>query len=716
MTGRPTAPRITALDGVRGVALIAILAYHANPAWLPGAPLAVTTFFTLSGFLITSLLVREIESTGRVDLRSFWVRRARRLVPGSIIGVVLIAILVGAGLRELTPGLVGDAASALTWTANWHFVSSGSTYSALFNDPSPFQHFWSLAVEEQVYLLLPLSAIVLLGRRGSRLRFATFVVAGIVLSTIAASVTQMGGHAYYGTDARLAEPFVGVLLALLLTRADGFVTVARSWVRVVDVVGCAALAGLVVLMTQLSVDDPRLYRGGFLAGAVLAAVVIFAGTQDTAIGRALSFRPFVALGTISYAVYLFHWPIFEWIDPDGTAEPRRLVLEVGLTLALAALSTHLIETPIRRRGVRTIGVFTAGWANATVAALAVVAVASTMATPSAMSRVDLGYSADDPVPPPPVVGGRAAPATAPATSLAAASSPIGHGRRSSSPTSTPPTTSAPVAPEEAALLTGGDHWSDGQTDAPPPSDGSQLRVAVVGDSLAHNLARGLATWSESNPDVVVYDLSVSFCPLSRGGERRWEEDESFTVNSACAWWTDPASERATNLRAFAPDVILDVAPFSELLDRKLPDWEDWRKPGESSYHRWLIDEYSTMFDQMGTIAGGNARFLTLNAPCGDFTRPRGWRRVDDPNGRVQALDDGFYPLLVRSTQGDLFSQLCPNGEYSDDLWGIDDARPDGMHLSDEAGAELARRWLGPLVEQTGGRAQPATPIGTPPGT
>jgi hypothetical protein len=145
-----------------------------------------------------------------------------------------------------------------------------------------------------------------------------------------------------------------------------------------------------------------------------------------------------------------------------------------------------------------------------------------------------------------------------------------------------------------------------------------------------------------------------------------------------------------------------VAPFSEMLDRKQDDWAEWRRPGDAEYHRWLIDEYTAMFDAMRSLSTPATRFLTLNAPCGDFARPRGWRRVSQPELRVDALDRDVYPFLVASSQGDLFSELCPNGAYSDDLWGIEDARPDGMHLSEEAADELARRWLGPLVMQTAG--------------
>jgi peptidoglycan/LPS O-acetylase OafA/YrhL len=713
---------VPALDGVRGVALVAILAYHANPSWLPGAPLAVTAFFTLSGFLITSLLVREIETTGRLDLRSFWLRRARRLAPGSIAAVVLVAALVALGWHSVSTGLVGDAAAALTWTANWRFIASDSTYASLFADPSPFQHFWSLAVEEQVYVLLPLAALALLRGTRARVRFGALVVAGIALSTYAAATsTDIGGTAYYGTHTRVAEPLVGVLLALVLTRRDGFVRLSRPWTVVVDVVGVAAVAGLVLLMTTLSVDDPRLYDGGLLLGAVLTALVVLASTQTTLVARALSFRPFAALGTISYAVYLLHWPIFQWLDPDGLHLPRVVVTEIALTLGLAVVSTTLLEQPIRRRRTAGARVFTAGWANASVAAVAAVVVAATVpfASAPAVGLVDLGAGVDDPVPPPPVVVAAAAPVATvapPAPAVVGAPS-----------TTAPPVTAAPVAPDEAALLTGGetnggagsapaggDAWSRGDVQDAPSGDDGRLRVAVVGDSLAHNIAGGLTTWADGRDDVVVYDLSVSFCPLSRGGERRWEEGESFAVNAKCGWWADRSSDRAAAFAAFAPDVVLDVAPFSEMLDRTQPEWDDWRRPGDAGYDRFLVDEYRSMFDAMRSMAQPSTRFLTLNAPCGDFARPRGWRRVTEPGARVDALNRDVYPLLVGSSHGDLFSQLCPNGTYQDDLWDVHDARPDGMHLSADAAAALAQHWLGALVLQTGsGSTLLATPPSSP---
>ena len=708
---RPGLPHVPALDGLRGLALVAVLVYHAEPSWLPGGMLSVTVFFTLSGFLITSLLLTELELTGAVDLPAFWMRRARRLVPASIAAVGLVALLAATGLHGAASSLIGDATSALTWSANWRFVADGSTYDSLFGDPSPLQHFWSLAVEEQVYLGLPLAALVLLRRARRRRSFAAVVVAGIAASTWAAAALHVagatGGRAYYGTDARLAEPLVGALLAVCITRGGRFTAFGRAARRVAGAAGCLALAGLAALFAHLSIADGRLYRGGFLLTAALSAFVLIAATQDTVVARILRVRLLTRLGLISYGAYLFHWPIFLWVNDRLRGSDRIVVAAVGIggTLALAVASHVLLELPIRSRHRSPRQIFTVGWAGASVAALAVMAL---VAVPPAgrggsVEAVDLGVGVDDPVPPPPSIVAPSVP------SLPAAPAPrLTPGELAAAPTPAPTPGPAPLTPEEAAILTGGDEASDSGGD-PPAAGGGQLRVAVVGDSLAHNLATGLKAWAEERTDVVVYDLSVSFCPLSRGGDRRWEDGgEPFRVAAGCSWWDDPSSERSQNLAAFAPEVIVAEAGFSEMLDRRPPAAGRWLRPGDRDYHEWLLEEYGAMADTLRSTAATDVAFATLNVPCGDYGRQRGWRRVSDPDGRVRALDRGVYPFLEGGQRGDLDGQLCPNGQYTDELWGIPDARPDGMHLSDEAAAELARRWLGPLVLETAGRSGPGT--------
>jgi hypothetical protein len=413
-----------------------------------------------------------------------------------------------------------------------------------------------------------------------------------------------------------------------VSRRDGIVQVRRTWLVLTDVAGGLALAGLAVLLVTLSVGDPRLYRGGFLLGAVLAAIVVFAATQPTVLASALAARPLAALGTISYAAYLFHWPVFRWIDPQQHATVAALATELTVTLLLAVASTKLLEEPIRLRRRISMPIFVTGWVNAAVLAIAVTVVA---------------------IPAPPRV-------------VAASAS-------------------------QAVL----DDWVRGTPEPPPSTHAGQLRVAVVGDSLAHNVAVGLQDWAATRHDVVVYDVSISFCPLSRGGERRWAPNYDFGLNPACSWWADSSSPRAVDLRAFAPDIVVALAPYSELLDRR---WSVWQEPADASYRTALAGEYARLLATLRT------RVITLNAPCADFSQPKGWNLVTHPAQRVAEMNADVYARLEGSVHGDLDAQLCPHGRYTPDLWGIRDARFDGMHLSEPAATSLARRWLGPLVVRT----------------
>src|SRR3954465_13898179 len=214
---------ISALDGMRGLAVALVLLFHGGVAQARGGYLGVTMFFTLSGFLITSLLLVEHAGSGRLSLRRFWARRARRLVPALLLTFPLVALVVRLSPQAPPSGLMGDAASSLLWFQNWRLVLAHSSYADLFSLPSPFQHFWSLAVEEQYYLVFPLLALFFLGRAGKR-AFATLL--GILIVVSVALGTAMTAHAptitraYYGTDSRIAEILIGALLAVAVVR-DG---------------------------------------------------------------------------------------------------------------------------------------------------------------------------------------------------------------------------------------------------------------------------------------------------------------------------------------------------------------------------------------------------------------------------------------------------------------------------------------------------------------
>ncbi|MEA3055773.1 MAG: hypothetical protein QOD30_1205, partial [Actinomycetota bacterium] len=683
---RDALPHLPGLDGLRGLALAAVLAYHLDRSWLPGGVLSITVFFTLSGFLITALLLREIDDTGTVDLQTFWLRRARRLAPAAVATVALVAALAKLAGGVVGRDLIGDAVGSLTWTANWRFIATGSSYGQVFDHPSPFQHFWTLAIEEQLYLVLPIAAFFLLARTRRRWPFAVVVAAGIAASTAAGFLLSGPGHAanraYFGTDVRIAEPLVGVLLAVILMRRDGLRRVSGRAVPAVGVAGAAALALLAYLSWHLRLGDLALYRGGFLVTAIAAAVVVCSVTQETFVARLLAVRPLAALGRISYGVYLFHWPLFLFLDDRLHARGRATVMtaQLAATLALAMVSYVLVEQPIRRSR-RHAGAFAVGWANASVAALAAVALLTmTPATPAHAQIADLGPSVDAAPPPPPVTvqpvetarGGPAAATTA---------------RRAPVRTASAAPAAPPSVDDDPIVGSGG---SETPPSSAPEATGDELRVAVVGDSLGHNLGVGLDDWAQARGDVIVYNLAIAGCPLSRGGERRFDDSETFTIDPKCAWWDDQWSERSQNLVAFDPQVIVVSDGFNELLDRKLPEWEDWRRPGEPSYHQWLLSEYAAFVGAMRTLVGNDVQLLVLNAPCADFQRLSNWRRVSAPEQRVMALDQSVYPVMVDTRHADLFSEICPNGQYNDTLYGIDDARPDGVHLSRDASDELAR--------------------------
>ncbi|MEN3272556.1 MAG: hypothetical protein V7636_1317 [Actinomycetota bacterium] len=694
---RETLPHLPGLDGLRGLALVAVLVYHLDRSWLPGGVLGMTVFFTLSGFLITSLLLREVDRFGRIDLRTFWLRRARRLAPAAVAAVGLIAVLAKLAGQVVGRDLIGDSIGSLTWTANWHVIATGSSYGQVFDHPSPFQHFWSLAIEEQLYVVLPLVAALLLAGGKRRWPFATVVVGGIIASTIAAAELHGAGHAatraYFGTDARIAEPLTGALLALVLVKRDGLRRFGRDASMVLAVAGVAALGVIAWLTLHVHIEDDALYRGGFLVTALLSAVVVTSAAQDTFIARALSAPPLAALGRISYGVYLFHWPLFLYIDDRLHAHGRPTVVaaQLSATLALASVSYALLEQPIRRSR-RHAGAFAVGWANASVAAVAAIALLTmTPATPVNAQIADLGPSVDAAPPPPPVTvapveTARGGPAPAPV-------------RRAPVHTASAAPAAPPSVADDPIVGTGGDNGGGAQSppsSAPEPT-GNELRVAVVGDSLGHNMGVGLDDWAKARGDVIVYNLAIAGCPLSRGGERRFDDSETFQIDPKCAWWDDQYSERSQNLIAFDPQVIVISDGLNELLDRRLPDWEDWRHPGEASYHQWLLGEYAAFVSAMRNMTGGDVQLLVLNAPCADFQRLSNWRRVDAPDQRVSALDQAVYPVMVDTKHADLFTEICPDGQYSDTLYGIDDARPDGIHLSRDASDELARQWLGPQV-------------------
>jgi len=351
---------IPGLDGLRALAIVGVLVFHFTPSVLPGGFLGVDVFFVISGFLISTLLMRELAARGRIDLPRFWLRRARRLVPAVVIVVVVsvaAARLIGG---DLLVAIGRQTFGALTFTTNWTEIAAGGSY---FSATSPllFVNFWSLAIEEQFYLLWPLGLVLLLAlthRTRQRLLVAGgLAVASALLMALLYEPGSDGTRVYYGTDTHAFGLMLGVGLAFAWAAPE------RAWLRTPEwrrwrgtAVTVAALT-LLALMLTLDEASALTFRGGILL-ACLATVVLIAGLLESGgpWRRLMSGPVLTWLGARSYGIYLWHWPVLligAALVPyaPGTARATVMLLTaLVLTLLISELSYRVVETPIRRRG------------------------------------------------------------------------------------------------------------------------------------------------------------------------------------------------------------------------------------------------------------------------------------------------------------------------------------------------------------------------------
>jgi peptidoglycan/LPS O-acetylase OafA/YrhL len=337
------------LDGLRALAVIAVFVYHSRIDWLPGGFLGVDLFFVLSGYLITALLLVEWEARNRIDLRRFWLRRARRLLPALVVVVLGALILAAIFARTDLAHTRSDAVSSLLYYTNWHLIIANHSYFVKMGSPSLLQHLWSLAVEEQFYLIWPLllvPGLVLLGRK----RLPMLVIAGIAASAALMWVLYNPygdpSRVYYGTDTRAFLLLMGILLALVWPWIERM----RRAVPLLELFGIAALIGSVLLFLRMQDFSPTLYRGGDLAAAFCFVVLIAAVAHpQTGIGQALGIAPLRWVGERSYGIYLWHLPIvILLLGVNARPDPGMVVAAAALVLAAAALSFRFVEEPIRR--------------------------------------------------------------------------------------------------------------------------------------------------------------------------------------------------------------------------------------------------------------------------------------------------------------------------------------------------------------------------------
>ena len=354
--GHSALARISGLDGLRALAVSAVVAYHAGATWLPGGFLGVDVFFVLSGFLITLLLLHEASNAGRLDIRTFYRRRVRRLVPALWVMLAVVAV-AGVIMRDQLASLRWHVLAGATYLSNWWQILADDSYFESSGRPPLLRHLWSLAIEGQFYLIAPVIAWVAF-RWGKR-RVAWVALALAALSTATMAFLALTGdmpipndpsRLYFGTDTHAGGLLVGVALGALVASGGAI----RWWwtPAIADFVGVAALVALAVIMTQVGEFSGVLYRGGFLVVSVLSALVILVCLHPGAlVGRALDWAPLVWFGTRSYGIYLWHWPVFmvtrPGIDLAWTGWEVQF-LRITLVLVLAEISYRLVERPIRR--------------------------------------------------------------------------------------------------------------------------------------------------------------------------------------------------------------------------------------------------------------------------------------------------------------------------------------------------------------------------------
>lgn len=629
--GDASLSRRPALDGLRGVAVLAVVAYHLG-LFLGGGFLGVDIFFVLSGFLIGSLLDGELSRTGRIDLPRFWARRARRLLPALVIVGVAVAIWVHqTGDWETWPLRRDDLLATFAYIANWHFVLADTDYFAATSGASPLLHTWSLAVEEQFYVLWPLVflgatwlGMRLVGRRrlregqgsgalrgagASRARLVPIVVAALVATTSVALLAVLfdpaaPSRAYYGTDTRIHQILVGVLLAFLvrpwaadqripprtvsyperstegdpaierrMPRAPGS---PRGW-SVASIVQVPLAIVLGVALVVAEPTNPIYYMGGsFLVALVVAGVILAVERAPRGpLARILSSRVLVAFGTISYGLYLWHWPIIVATAPaDATVDTLSLLpLRLTLSIGLAAIMFVVVERPIREGRLPVIR--RGSWRT-----LAAAAVALAVAMNISVAATDLGgasilsgsdsssvsASTDDSLP-----------TTGPSPSSGRSASPGAAGTRRATPSPSAPATPAPsidvahTEAEIAAAMADFEHWQCPTNDqictkvqGPPGA----LTVVTFGDSSIGSMDVGMSEWAQRVGATYILAASGG---CSASGEPRSDNPTQVKKGAMDPKCEDRYSTIVDQVAALPTPLVVLVSDVSENRSIVLPD-------------------------------------------------------------------------------------------------------------------------------------------------
>jgi peptidoglycan/LPS O-acetylase OafA/YrhL len=663
------------LDGLRGIAILVVLLFHAGVGWAAGGFLGVEAFFVLSGFLITSLLIAEWRRTTSIALLAFWARRARRLLPALFCLVFAVGLYQAVvGPASPAAGLKDDGLATLFYFGNWHQIATASSYFAATGPVSPLQHTWSLAIEEQFYIVWPLLFLgvctLVVGRsrcdgadqRAFRvlLTVAGLGVLGSVVDTMLLFASGRGlDRVYYGTDTRAASILLGAALALGATSLNSGRTQPRRRIsqRHVTAVSLVALIAIVAMVGAVGGESRWLYPFGLLgfdlAVATVIATVVF--HPRALVSRLCSLLPLRALGAISYGAYLYHFPLFVWLDAGSTgmSGTSLLLLRLTATVLVATISYVVVEQPVRqrrlpRRSVRALAPVAAG--SATAMLFVAAAAASSSSTPV--------------VPFPPATAGLSG------------SQPPCRVRL----TDTPNYGLAPMTYDQAAVLQ--PKWLAARR--PKWSGTSRVtfhtcapkRVLLIGDSLAFSMGLPMMI-REQHFGSEVINAAILGCSFGTRGQidanGRWEDQRPGCRTALDEWRHEEA--------ALHPQVVVVELGFR--------DEFDWRwghrivhlgQPEYDAYLQQQIDRYVT------TLAHNHVKVLFLTVPWS--SPPPLANGSPQPAGTSQRHREinAMLASAVRRNAGraeliDINPVLAPGNHYSARIRGGVLCRFDGIHFT-----------------------------------
>jgi peptidoglycan/LPS O-acetylase OafA/YrhL len=642
-----------ALDGIRAVSIMGIMLNHGGFGWAAGGLISVNVFFVLSGFLITLLLMREWAKTGTIHLRNFWARRARRLLPALFVLLAGIAVyawlLAPAGTQS---SLRGDGLTTLLYVANWHQIFSGQSYFAQVGAISPLLHAWTLAIEEQFYLVWPLVVLAVLKWRKSPRLLLGITVFGIAASAIEMAVRFHPGldpsRLYYGTDTRAQDILVGAAVALLIggrrqgaglgdfalgQAVDGQGAETRRARRTIGyslaTVAAAAVFGFE--WSRITNSSALPYRGGFLLADIMVGIVIV-GVIRAPTGlpaHLLAIRPLTYVGQISYGLYLWHWPVILILNNARTGLEgwSLFVLRAAVSFVIAVLSWHFVEVPIRQRKFTTWR--TRAWLPISIVGIVAALVVATGAG-----------------------GGGAAAAGAAATE-------------------------AEWGAVHVTTFTG---------------PASNTRVLFVGDSLSLTVAIGIA------PEAAQYGITIGgrthvgcgiavALPLNDHGTIG---DPFPNCPTWPSWWSQDVSQ-------LHPQVVALVMGWWETMDRMYQSrWQHLGDPAFDAYETEQLEKAVSILTSTG------ARVALMTAPYFESgEQPNGLPWDEDSRARVNRLNSIIESVAARHKGSvwvvPLNKYLDPNGHFT---WTIDGKvvrQPDGIHTTVDGGAYLAPKILPALA-------------------